>query len=238
MDDIEEFVDERQKSWCIHCNGYIADLKANHDHVPSRCLLRKPLPRKLPQVLICKACNQGFAPDEEYLAAFLGSVLSGSADPDRQLYPKVKGILSWNENLRARIERSKTEYKTHGGESQIVWKPDSKSINRVVVKNARGHVYFEHGEPILDEPKRVWSAPLSVLSVEDRTQFENIDLGPGWPEVGSRMITRLLTGQDLWDGWIIVQEGIYRYAVVHDGGMLVRSVLSEYLATEVHWENW
>ena len=53
-----------------------------------------------------------------------------------------------------------------------------------------------------------------------------------WPEVGSRMMSRVLTGQDLRDGWVIVQEGIYRYRVDQFGGMLVRSVLFEYLATE------
>jgi hypothetical protein len=49
------------------------------------------------------------------------------------------------------------------------------------------------------------------------------------------MMTRVLTGQDLAGEWVVVQEGIYRYAVAQGGGMLVRSVLSEYLATEVYW---
>ena len=65
--------------------------------------------------------------------------------------------------------------------------------------------------------------------------FENIDMGSGWPEVGSRMMTRVLTGQDLLGEWVIVQDGVYRYSVVQQGVMLVRTVLFEYLATETYW---
>jgi hypothetical protein len=68
-------------------------------------------------------------------------------------------------------------------------------------------------------------------------EFESIDNGLLWPEVGSRMMTRVITGQDLSNGWVIVQEGVYRYAVVQQGGILVRSVLREYLATEVYWDD-
>jgi hypothetical protein len=90
---------------------------------------------------------------------------------------------------------------------------------------------------MLDPPKYVRSAPLESLTLGQRADFENMDLGAGWPEVGSRMMTRLLTGQDLVDAWIVVQDGVYRYAVAQTGGMLVRSVLFNYLATEVCWED-
>src|SRR5947208_2298631 len=107
MDAIREFVDERQKSWCIHCGGWISALDCNRDHVPSKSLLRRPYPANLPTVLICTQCNAGFSKDEEYFAAFLGSVLSGSADPALQDSPAVAGILRENGKLRARIECSR-----------------------------------------------------------------------------------------------------------------------------------
>jgi hypothetical protein len=75
-----------------------------------------------------------------------------------------------------------------------------------------------------------------ALSADERAEFESAGTGPAWPEVGSRMMTRMVTGQDLRDGWIVVQDGVYRYAVIQEGGMLVKSVLFEYLATEVHWD--
>jgi len=57
------------------------------------------------------------------------------------------------------------------------------------------------------------------------------------PEVGSRAMNRILTGQDLDGGWITVQDGIYRYAVAQTGGMLKRPVPFEHFATEVYWED-
>jgi hypothetical protein len=45
----------------------------------------------------------------------------------------------------------------------------------------------------------------------------------------------VVTGQDLAGSWVTVQDGIYRYAVAQHGVVLVKSVLFEYLATEVFW---
>lgn len=105
-----------------------------------------------------------------------------------------------------------------------------------MVKNARGHIYYELGQPALGEPTDVVVVPLINLSDGQRSEFLTADLGPGWPEVGSRMMTRLLTGQDLDDGWVVVQEGVYRYFAVENGGFLVRIILREYLAAEVTWQ--
>ncbi len=235
MDQIEEFVDERQKGWCIYCGGSIVGLESNLDHVPSKAILQKPYPPNLPIIRVCKACNESFSLDEEYLFVFLSSVLAGSTNPDRQSNPKAERALRRNAELRARIERSRTQYETIGGQTRIVWTPEPDRINRVVVKNARGHAFFEYGEPLLSEPEHVWAAPLETLSPEQRAEFENIDMGSGWPEVGSRMMTRVITGQDLSGAWVIVQDGVYRYGVAQQGVILVRSVLFEYLATEVYW---
>ena len=80
MDQIEEFTDQRQKAWCVHCGQSITELETSRDHVPSKSLLLKPHPANLPIVQVCKSCNNGFSLDEEYLVAFLGSVLVGSTD--------------------------------------------------------------------------------------------------------------------------------------------------------------
>ena len=72
--------------------------------------------------------------------------------------------------------------------------PAARRIEQVIVKNARGHVYFEFGEPVFDEPKHVTACPLVGLTQEERAIFELADAGPGWPEVGSRMLTRVVEG--------------------------------------------
>ena len=235
MDNIEEFVDERQKSWCIQCGSLIAEVETNDDHVPSKGLLRKPFPENLPVVKICTTCNNGFSADEEYLFLFLHCVLSGSTDPDRQIDPKACRSLKRQDKLRARIKRSRTEYQTLWGDTQIVWKPETERINRIILKNARGHAFYEYGEPMLTEPEHVWATPIETMTATERSEFENVQTDRLYPEVGSRMMTRIMTGQDLYNGWVIVQDGIYRYGVAQHGLMLVRSVLFEYLATEVYW---
>ena len=240
MDPIAEFVDERQNSWCIHCGASIGEVETNEDHVPSKALLRKPYPAHLSVVRVCTACNNGFSADEEYLFLFLSCVLAGSTDPDSQDDPRVARALRRHHSLRARLERSKTEHQTGAGETRYIWTPETERVNRVVVKNARGHAFYEYGEPMLTEPDLVWAVPLDSLSVPQRNAFQNIHahgIVALWPEVGSRMMTRVVTGQDLRDGWVVVQQGVYRYAVAQPGAILVRSVLYNYLATEVCWNH-
>jgi hypothetical protein len=221
----------------VHCAKWIGEGESNRDHVPSRSLLRKPYPANLPTVSVCKSCNEGFSFDEEYLVALLGCVLTGSTSPDRQDNPTVERILERSPSLRRRIESARTESRTvFDHETSIVWAPERERVERVILKNARGHAYFEYGEPMLEPPTHVWFAPLPVLSSEDRSQFEHVPRGSLWPEVGSRMMTRVLTGQDLLEGWVIAQDRVYRYAVVQEGGLMVRSVMEEYLATEVLWD--
>jgi hypothetical protein len=186
---------------------------------------------------VCKSCNEGFSSDEEYFVAFLGCVLTGSTDPDCQDNPTAKRILQRSPSLRQRIQNARAESRALlEEESRVVWAPERERVERVVVKNARGHVYFEYGEPMLEAPAHVWYAPLPLLSEKDRIQFEAVQTGSLWPEMGSRMMNRVLTGQDLSDGWVIAQDGVYRYAVLQQGRLVVRSVIEEYLATEVLWD--
>ena len=240
MDQINDFVDERQKEWCIQCGAGLGEVDTNRDHVPSKAVLRKPYPENLPVVDTCVACNSGFSADEEYLRLFLHCVLTGSTDPEHHADAKVARALRRHKKLRARIEQSKTEYRTIGSEVRCVWKPEEERVERISVKNARGHVVYEYGEPMLGEPTRVMILPLTAMSASERDDFEYAGLVEELavsPEVGSRMMARLFTGQDMRDGWVIVQDGVYRFRVEHRCGIVVRSVLSEYLATEVYWRN-
>jgi hypothetical protein len=116
-----------------------------------------------------------------------------------------------------------------------LWAPERDRIERVILKNARGHAYYEYGEPMLEEPARIWFGPLEWLKSQERSRFENVQRDV-WPEVGSRMLTRIVTGQDLSGGWVIAQEDVYRYAIIPEGRLTVRSVMHEYLATEVLWD--
>jgi hypothetical protein len=238
MHSIEESVDERQMTWCIHCARSLAGLETNEDHVPTKGLLSKPRPHHLPVVTICRKCNNGFSLDEQYAVTFLSCVLAGSTDPEKQSNASAARALTKSAAFRARIEQSRSEYITVGGETRIVWTPDMTRIENVVLKNARGHAYFEYGEPMMDTPDHVRVTPLESMNSAERYDFEGLndegDLAP-WPEVGSRMMTRLVTGEDMLGQWVVVQKGVYRYSVRQIDGLQVRMVLSEYLAAEVQW---
>lgn len=237
MKQIEDTADSRQKSWCIHCGSWLSEVVTNKDHTPSKVLLDEPYPPNLALMKVCQPCNSSFAEDEEYMTAFLGAVLSGSTEPSAQVVERAARIFANNQSLRARIQRAKQVDRNLFGEEAISWLPENDRIRNVLVKNARGHAYYEIAEPMLEKPSRVWFGPLAHLSDEQMRVFENVSWPNGmWPEVGSRMMTRFITGEDLDEGWIIAQEGVYRYAVMQTGGMLVRIVLREYLAAEVYWE--
>ena len=235
MDEIKEFVDERQKTWCIHCARTLASRPTNRDHVPTKSLLRPPLPGNLPVVEVCTECNESFSRDEQYTVAFLGAVISGTTDPERQIHSRAGSILRKASALRARIDASRIVTRDLFGVETVTWKPEQDRINNVILKNARCHAFFEFGEPMLNSPASVASCPLSTLSVKERSAFESNPDGGVFPEVGSRMMTRVLTGQDLDGDWVVVQDGVYRYAVAQAGTLMVRSVIFEYLATEVCW---
>ena len=237
MEDIGEFSDRRHKAWCIHCGSGISDFKTNKDHVPSKSLLEEPYPPELPTTEICTNCNSSFSRDEEYFAAFLGAVLSGSTEPEAQKTATAARIFRHSEALRKRIDAQRQDYTTPSGEKRIVWNPELDRVRNVIVKNARGHVYYELGQPAFGEPSNVGIWPLENLPEPELGGFLTIDQIVGWPEVGSRMMTRLLTGQDMEDGWIVVQDGIYRFAAVENDGFLVRSIIREYVAAEVFWES-
>jgi hypothetical protein len=203
-------------------------------------LLVKPRPHHLPIVTICRDCNNGFSRDEQYAVTFLSCVLAGSTEPERQRNATAARALAKSAALRAMIDRAKREILAAGGEMRVVWQPDIDRINRLVLKNARGHAYFEYGEPRMEAPMDVWASPLESMLERERAEFEGPEEAMGfaaWPEIGSRMMTRVATGLDLDGNWVVVQDGTYRYAVDDADGLRVRSVIWEYLATEVRWEH-
>jgi hypothetical protein len=128
-------------------------------------------------------------------------------------------------------------------EAGTIFKIDQERINRVVLKLARGHAAYELSEPQYSEPTRIAFVPLPLLSKQARSEFEarpHCSELVGWPEVGSRAMQRLAAsvtaGFDFDGGWVEVQAGRYRYLAFADGGIIIRMVISEYLACEVVWE--
>ena len=240
MKQLDYLGDERLEGICIHCGGGVDDDNASKEHVPTRSLLGESSNDFFPTFPVHKECNVQFSIDEEYLAAFLASVLSGSTEVDERRFQSMARTLRHSPKLRQRIDQARRVQGMLWGEPEILWMPETERINRVIVKNARGHAYYELGEPLCEEPSSVGVCPLSRLAPDERQWFEGevngFPLG-GWPEVGSRLMQRVAFGDVQPGGWIEVQPHVYRYSVSHDSDVVVvKMVLREYLAAEVIWD--
>ncbi|AWV17644.1 hypothetical protein A3862_20840 [Methylobacterium sp. XJLW] len=253
MREIEDFTDDRLKAWCIHCGAPVADVPNNRDHVPTKSLLTKELRKRgadydrgvgdemdyLPQVTVCRTCNSGFSPDENYLLCVLHAVMAGSLYPDPKTHPEAASILRSNRNVvRALKQAQDGQSSLFDDHEPFALFPDADKVRRVIVKNARGHAYHDMGEPLRDEPDDVAFVPLIRLSAEQREAFEKAGTAShlvGWPEVGSRLTVHLLAEGPMVDGWITVEPGRYRYAIAWAEAVTVKTVIWEYLATETCW---
>lgn len=234
MDQLRTYGDKRELACCVYCGSGAVETR---DHVPSRVLLDEPYPSNLPVVPACGMCNQGFSLDEEYLACLVECVICGSSAPNLVTRPKVRRILADRPALAAQLAEARMQ-----AESTTCFGIEDDRVRKVVLKLARGHAAFELHSPQFDEPREIVTVPLQVMSFEARSAFER---HPGtssvafWPEVGSRAMQRRIgIGETSATGWITAQQGRYRYfAASTDQGIVVRSVLSEYLACEVIWSN-
>ncbi|XXK31615.1 hypothetical protein ACMAY7_02120 [Rhodobacteraceae bacterium nBUS_24] len=142
-----------------------------------------------------------------------------------------------NHNLQKEIENQFQLLPSKNGGKKVFRNSQCLRTQNVIIKNARGHLFYEIGEPMFAEPVDCTFEKASLLSEENRDSFENITYEL-WPEVGSRLIDRLLRQKDLSNGWVIVQPNVYRYAVMYHGSELViRTVILENLATEVIWSS-
>ncbi len=231
MDHIESFADERLVAHCVHCGG----LTETRDHCPSRVLLDKPHPENLPYLPACAPCNSGFSRDEEYFASLVECSRTGSVEA--VIRPKIRQIFEHSPALATRLSQARNVT-----DSGITWFAiEEERVRKVVLKLARGHAAFELSEPQCEEPSSIRFAPLHSLPDSARQAFEgDLAAGPsGWPEVGSRAMQRMVIAQSSVFGpeWIDVQTGQYRYLAIADGAVVIRIVVSEYLACEVTWDD-
>lgn len=224
MRQINDFSDCRLTGSCVHCGG----ATETRDHMPSKVLLEKPYPENLPVVWACGGCNGSFSLDEDYLACLLACTLAGSTDPQRVERQGVRRILERSPALRERLELSR---RVVGDDA--IFQVEEARVRNLVLKLARGHANYELSEQHLKRPDFVGIAPLRTLTVEQRHSFEEPPAVNVWPEVGSRAMNRIAVGDC---GWIDVQSGRYRYLAVAAGVVIIRMVLSEYLACEVIWQ--
>ena len=228
MDQINDFGDERTIAFCAFCGGETG----TRDHCPSRVFLDKPYPENLPVVPACSTCNNSFSSDEEYLACLVSCVIAGSTNPDEMPREKIRHVLIEKPFLRARIEQARLV-----SDGITIIRPECERVTSVITKLAQGHALFELHESCTRVPDDINIAPLMLMNTLQREAFEIPNVSNIWPEVGSRMMQRLITGVDLAEnGWIYVQPGRYRFHASVSDGVDIRIVIHEYLACQVRWE--
>jgi hypothetical protein len=200
------------------------------DHVPSLVLLDEPFPENLPVVVSCRSCNEGVSADEEYVACLVECARTGLVAVQDLERAKVRRLLTEKPALAERL--ADAHLGTGHGARILV---ETERVRRVVLKLARGHALFELNEPQTDEPSSLFFAPFSSLSRDVMERFEAAPARVFWPEVGSRAMQRMATSSTGTPEWLVVQPGRYRYLAYVDGTVVIRIVLSEYLACEVVW---
>jgi hypothetical protein len=229
MKQIRNSGDFREYSSCAFCGGNAG----TKDHCPSKVFLDEPFPPNLPVVPACEDCNNSFAIDEEYTASLIACAISGSVDPELVSRQRIARTLSRKESLRNRISASMIKR-----EGALYFAPENERVERIFTKLAQGHALFELGIPVPYLPDVISVFALSSLSAESRDKFEQIPINSFLPEVGSRSLTRVITGEGVSDGgWIIVQPNLYKYSAQQSSSVEVRIVISEYLGCVVEWNH-
>ena len=228
----ENYSDSRNQSFCIHCGNGLGVGELNREHVPTKSLFMEPYPENLPTVQVHSQCNSDYSLDEQYVVALLASTISGSTEPDSRHFPSADRLLQRSPALRIRIDQSRWVRGT-----ATEWTPEIKRVERVLLKNARGHAFVELGLPFIDQPSYIGFSPIAQLSSELRAGFDRIPKHSLWPEVGSRLMQQVACDPFYSSVWKEMQPGVYRYLVSQlEGKTIVKVVVYEYLAAEVGWE--
>lgn len=184
----------------------------------------------------CDRCNQGASKDEAYVACLIECVCVGSVDPTVVERPKIRRLLSESPALASRLAAAR-----HVSVTGTAFAVEEDRVRSVLLKLARGHALFDLHDPRYDEPLHVTFGAMETLSHDRLKKFETPPSGGGlFPEVGSRSFERLFRGQTEMlasSGWIVVQRGRYRYLASPGPNLVVRMILSEFIACEVVWSD-
>ena len=234
MEQLKNHADQRYSGQCIYCRA----ISKTKEHVPPKIFLDRPYPKNLSVVEACAQCNSAFSLDEEYMASCLDCIISGTVDPELVQREKIKRILKKKPELALRLTPA-----IQTSNNGIFFRIESERFENIVKKIAIGHVRFELSLLLFsDEIPIVSFYFFEGLPEPEIYDFEDIDFIPQGkaPEIGSRAMQRIKitsNGEAFGPGWIEVQPGRYRYAVIQSDRIEVRMVFSEYLACKVIWED-
>jgi hypothetical protein len=220
----------------IFCCIFCGDKTESRDHVISKVFLDKPYPNELPTIGACIDCNRGFSMDEEYLACLIECVLSGTTNYENIKREKVRHILKRKPSLVIRLKKSKKS--TYG---QICFIPENDRVKNIIIKIAKALIGFELTKLVFQKPFKVSYLPIPNMTQKERLSFERLPDCLLWPEIGTRTFQRMVLGNFGMGKnaiWCDVQPGRFRFSAIHlQTEIIIRFVISEYLACEVVWDD-
>lgn len=220
MRQIVPFSDQRLQGRCVHCGG----VPETRDHVPPRAFLDPPYPEALAVVPACTPCNQEASADEQYLTCALEVAVCGSSDPNELDRVSVAKTLQRSPGLQARLAAQ------YNGAALAV---ESERVTQVLAKTAKGLWAYETSVTDAGTGVEVDWWPM-VETFADRTEdflaLAPLDL---LPEVGSRLMFRVLEGWEMGNEWQVVQPDRFCYAIESGSGVeRVKMVVRNFLAVE------
>lgn len=223
---IQPFTDQRLAAFCAFCGGP----PDSRDHVPPRIFLDLPHPENFPVIGACIGCNRGASLDEEYVACLLEVAACGSVNPSDLRRQKIARTLEERPAIAAKL----TDSLKSSGEF-LVSQEDRARLSTVLEKIARGLWAYEVGETAQSSSATVRYAQIAGLQADQLEAFMALEQPDLLPEVGSRMMIRVLTAADKAKGsWIELQAGRFSYSVeVFSDGGRVKMILGNYMAVEV-----
>lgn len=191
----------------------------------------RPYPENLPVVPSCLGCNSMTSADEEYVAAALEVIACESADLAELERRQIAKSLNRNVSLLERLRSAATL-----GSGGLTLQLEQDRFERVFGKIARGLWRFDGGEPTGLLNDKVRYSQYRQMTKPEVDAF--CRLTPSLlPEVGSRMLSRLVEDNRMWNSWQCLQEFRFSYAIETSGPvsrvkMIARGVLCIEVALE------
>lgn len=216
---------------CFYCDGVFpaGDLIATP--IPSKSLAGGAARTSIIHVQICRDCAVTAKANDVHLSTFLSRAIAEI--PELAPVPPDPGPSERAEVFT--LEEQLLVCAGYDGTAGFTAHPDYERILSVIVKNARAHVFAELGYRCPGWPETLVIRSLPAATQRWITTFLEIDHSQTWPAAGSRLMVRMFTAEDMQAGWVTVQPRRYAYAVFENGAVTVRSIIREYLLTEVSW---
>lgn len=165
------------------------------------------------------------------MACLLEVAACASADPARVDRPKIARTLEARPALAHQLQSRFGE----DGSFELS-QDDQARIHKVFEKIARGLWSFENGETAGPGTAVVWWIPIANLTPSQIQEFYQLSPVELLPEVGSRRLITVLTGEagEIINTWTELQPDRFSYAVeVLPAGGRIKMVVGNYVVVQV-----